>query len=93
MDCGLTVACCGGAPDNCAYRRSEEESNTFIDGGGVYRDTPLPRNAHIRFNLPGTNKSITVYVDGGKLRLVGQYLPLFTDQIAINAVEVEAREL
>ena len=63
-------------------------TDTYLDGGGVLADQPLPHGAWIRYN-PGTpDTAITVHTDDGGLRITGHYRPLCVERVAGNEVRV-----
>jgi len=64
-------------------------ADTFLDGGGVIADKPLPCGAWLRFNLGRPSAAVTVHVDGDGLRIVGQYRPLRVELVAANELRIE----
>ena len=67
-------------------------SDTYLDGGGVMADRPLPAGAWLRFNLGEPNEAVTVHIDGGGLRVVGQYRPLRVERVAENELRIEVTD-
>lgn len=65
-------------------------TDTFIDGGGVIPDAPLPAGTWIRFILDPAlrDNDIIAHVQDGKLHVRGVYRPLDTEQTAVNALDV-----
>lgn len=56
---------------------SEDETNTFVDGCGVFPDTPIGEGTRIRFRLAkDRQQDISVYVENGRLHILGMYRPL-----------------
>lgn len=56
---------------------TEAEPDTFIDGCGVLKDTPVGKGIRIRFRLAeDRQQDITVHVEDGRLHIYGMYRPL-----------------
>lgn len=68
-----------------------------LDGGGVIADTPLLRESDIippRLRVHLTEDpagDVTVYPQGGRLHVVGQYARVHVDRTADNHVELHTR--
>lgn len=55
----------------------EAEPDTFVDGCGVFKDTPVGKGTRIRFRLAeDRQQDITVHVEDGRLHIYGMYRPL-----------------
>ena len=65
-------------------------TDTYIDGGGVVPDAPLPAGTRIRFVLDASlrDNDVVVHVQNGKLHVRGVNRPLDTEQVAVNALDV-----
>jgi hypothetical protein len=64
-------------------------TDTYIDGGGVVPDAPLPAGTRIRFSPTGDPRDdITVHVENGALTIAGQYRQLAVHPRAMNIVRV-----
>lgn len=56
---------------------SEADPDTFVDGCGVFADTPLGEGTRIRFRLQDDRQQdVSVFVQDGQLHIYGQYRPL-----------------
>lgn len=56
---------------------ADAEDNTFIDGCGVFHDTPIGEGTRIRFKLnDDRQQDISVFVENGVLHVFGMYRPL-----------------
>ena len=66
-------------------------TDTYIDGGGVVPDAPLPAGSFIRFSPTGDPKDdITVHVENGGLTVAGQYRELSIGPRAMNIVRIRS---
>jgi hypothetical protein len=68
-------------------------TNTFVDGGGVLSDQPLPEDARVVFRVgPSGADAITVYVEGGQLVVSGQYRRLDPVMLEPNMLVINVRQ-
>lgn len=66
------------------------DTDTFVDGGGVLDDQPLPEGSIVRFVIdPGDRqRDITVVLRDGDLKVLGPYRPLISRQLHPNVISV-----
>jgi hypothetical protein len=65
-------------------------SDTWISGGGVFLDTPLPVGTRIRLSPTGrAEDDVEVYVEDGAVHVVGHRRPLFVIPEQPNHVIIE----
>ena len=66
-------------------------SDTWISGGGVVLDTPLPVGTRIRLSPTGDPADdIEVFVHEGRVHVVGHYATVHAERIEPNVVTVHA---
>ena len=71
---------------------SEDESNTFIDGCGVYKDTPIGEGTRIRLRLAeDRQQDISVYLEDGVLHIFGMYRPLIIESVQPNHITIDTK--
>lgn len=68
-----------------SIERGEIVTDVFVDGGGVVPDGPLPEGCRVRFSPSGDPaEDLTVWVEGGWLRVAGQYGTVHWEREAPN---------
>jgi hypothetical protein len=67
-------------------------TNTFVDGGGVLDDQPLPEDARVVFRVgPSGADAITVCVERNQLVIKGQYRRLDPVLMEPNTLVINVR--
>jgi cytosine/adenosine deaminase-related metal-dependent hydrolase len=65
-------------------------TDTYVDGGGVFADTPLDAGTRLRLcPTDDPTEDVNVWVNDGKIHVVGQYSPLAVRHAALNHVIVQ----
>lgn len=59
-----------------------------LDGGGVFPDKPLPVGTRLRISFGEPSGDVTVFVEDGRLHVIGQYSRVVAERIEANHFEL-----
>lgn len=59
-----------------------------IDGGGVFPDKPLPAGTRLRISFGEALGDVSVFVEGNRLHVIGQYSRVVAERIEANHFEL-----
>ena len=65
-------------------------ADTFVDGCGVFADAPVGKGTRIRYQQhEDRQQDISVYLEDGKLHVLGMYRPLLVSYVEDNHLTIE----